>query len=194
MKNIRKLFCAIALILTAFSFTACELFKDAVADLAGPVDTWCEMKLDIKGTTVLLDLIYVDEAYTGTETGSKNAVNLKKGLTIKPGITMVVTLDQGEDGDRDVSLDAASLVGSMFEGLSDTAYFYKNFPASSASYDDADGSFSFAGSQLTWTTLYRLRTDMHDTSTQAALPQSPFPLTVLGQKYMQPIDGVKFRW
>lgn len=182
MKRIRNLFCAIALILTAFSFTACDRFAEV---FSGPEDTWCRMDITIGQAKVCLDVIYTERTLSGTSSDNRDAKYMSSDLEpIEPGITMLITLDEDSDAD--------SLVGTMFSELGKTTYIMKTFPKGSGSYGSGENAFTFSGSKTTWSAIYNLKADLQSSS-QLVYPEAPFALTPTGSKYMQSV-GEDFNW
>ncbi|MCR4954056.1 MAG: hypothetical protein K6A43_08270 [Treponema sp.] len=137
------------------------------------------MNVAVKDVQVCLNIIYTDEEWTGTST-SKSSWELAKGISINPGISILITLDEQYDGSE-------SLVGSIFEGLSSSAYILKSF--------SSDGSELGFGSKATWAALYLAKPEL-STGEQTQKPYAPIQLTYGGQKLgAQDISDLKnFSW
>lgn len=177
MKKNIKIFSAAILICVAFAFSGCDFFKEA-AKIISPTDTWCTMNIPVKEAQVCMNVMYTDKHWEGNST-SKSSLELASGINLEPGITIILTLDK--------QYDSSTLVGSMFEGLTDSTYFLKTFPS-----DDSDYGF---GSQTTWAAAYVAKEELRY-GEQFEMPTVPLQLTYGAQKLgAQDISDIKnFDW
>lgn len=177
MKKNIKIFSAAILICVVFAFSGCDFFKEA-AQILAPSDTWCQMNIPVGEAQVCMNVMYTDSEWVG-KSKSTNSFELAEGFTIEPGITIVITLDNESD--------SSSLVGSVFEGLTSSAYILKTFPS--------DGSDLGFGSQSTWATAYIAKDELRY-SDQVKMPTVPIQLTYGGKKLgAQDISDLKnFSW
>ncbi|MCR4736236.1 MAG: hypothetical protein K5829_14660 [Treponema sp.] len=167
MKRFISIFAISLIALSTFMFSGCELFKEVIDELA-PTDTWCSMSFKVSEVELNFEVIYVEEEFEGKSTsGSKN---LKKGVTLEPGITMLITVAD--------NADTSGLAETMFSCLESGMYIMKTFSSSSSSSTDANGDvLKFAGSQVTWGALYLLKSDLQEEDNQRELPEAPYQLT-----------------
>lgn len=179
MKKNIKIFSAAILICVAFAFSGCDFFNEA-AKIISPTDTWCTMNIPVKNgeAQVCMNVMYTDKPWVGEST-EKNSLELASGINLEPGITIILTLDE--------QYDSSTLVGSMFEGLTNSTYFLKTFPS--------DGSDYGFGSQTTWAAAYVAKEELRY-GKQFAMPTVPLQLTYGAQKLgAQDISDIKnFDW
>lgn len=167
-KSIRLL--SVLLVLFAGSLvTSCDVAKELAEELAGPEDTWCEMYVEYgnedKKVSLTVNAIYVEEEYIGRGSSSERD-NLSPDITLKPGITFVVSLNSNSSND-------------LIKGLTSNTYIIKHFDKSSITDTDDDtegntGKLSLKGSKTNWSLLYRAKDDLRNKAYQKTLPEAPY--------------------
>jgi len=184
MKRFISIFAISLIALSAFMFSGCSLFKEVLDEIA-PTDTWCSMSFKVSEVELNFEVIYVEEEYEGTSTsGGKK---LREGVTLEPGITMLITVAD--------NADTSGLAETMFSCLESGMYIMKNFSSSSSTSTDTNGDvLKFAGSQVTWGALYLLKADLQKEDDQSELPEAPYQLTYKGRNAQEVTDFKNFSW
>ena len=175
MKKITKIFASAILAVSTLAFTSCgffsELFGEA-AEIIAPVDVWCPLTVSVGTTNVELNIMYTDQQWVGTSKSKNNSL-LKDGITIEPGLSILVTLDSDQD--------PSGLVGSIFEGLTAETYLFKTFPKDGSVEDVGGDMLNFTGSKTTWAAMYVAKQELRY-GEQIQMPNVPIYLTYAAGK------------
>ncbi len=182
MKKFTLILSALMVLMCGFMFMGCDELEDAVNDLVGPENTWCELPVYVTANKengdqpdLYLDVIFVPEDYQGRE----GSTNLSTSITLQAGITVVAH----------ASVDISSL------GMSAGSYTMKTFSLNATESDSEDNaSYSFAGTKVKWTTIYRLKKDLRNENKQIKLPKAPTPVCNTHTGYTELTDFSKFNW
>lgn len=171
MKKIFGILAAVAVLMTSLVFTSCG----PMDDLLGPVDTWCEMPIETtvedgeKVTLGYMSVIYTEKQVTGS---SSTSGELKKGLTIEPGLTLVVWVNPDITSDK--------LSGTILSGMAGKTYFKKTFSNDNdellSDNENDKESFTFKATRSKWTAIYYSKYDLRNTNTQHELPKASDPV------------------
>ena len=174
MKKMLKLLAVAAMIACGLMMTSCT--EEDAAVLTGPNNKWCETQIDYDkdGTPDLfVDVIYCTTQVTGNSSTSNQ---LKNGLEIEPGITVV----------------AYAKVALASTGLSANQYVMKHY----SDNDNIEELGSIAG-KAKFSAIYWGRADFRKNENQIELVEgtkyyAPTPLTnVVG--YSTPSE-ITFDW
>lgn len=188
MKKIKKILAACILAASALCMTGC----DEDDELFGPTKTWCEMPLTkkddsgVEKTYAYAAFIYTDEELTNSTGGS---ANLKSGITIQPGITVVLyTTSECATGD--------SAISTALGNLSTSTYAIKNFPKSGSTVvndgeGDTDTSYTMTGSRTKWTAIYLAKSALR--KNQLKHPAAPSPITSGGARTELSADNLNWK-
>ncbi|MCH5295574.1 MAG: hypothetical protein J1F14_06710, partial [Treponema sp.] len=126
-------------------------------------DTWCSTEINYKGDNnakLNVAFIYTEEPLVGTAT-SKNSDDLRSGITLEPGLTVVIW--------------ATKEIGSL--GMSANTYYSKTYKTNADLSSEEDwGDKSYDNMKLLWSAIYLAKKDLRDRSTQNVHPRAAIPM------------------
>ena len=141
-----------------FTVAGCD-----IADEIIPQDTWCSMEVkysDSDTANLNVAFIYTEKTLTGTAT-SKNSDDLRSGLTLEPGLTVVIWASQE--------------IGSL--GMSANTFYRKTYKTNADLSNEEDWSGkSYDNMKLLWSAIYLAKQDLRDRSTQNVHPRAALPM------------------
>lgn len=139
-----------------FTVAGCD-----IADEIIPQDTWCSMEVkysDSDTANLNVAFIYTEGTLTGTATNT-NSDELKSGITLEPGLTVVIWASQA--------------IGSL--GMNADTYYRKTY-GSNADLEKDWGDKSYDNMKLLWSAIYLAKKELRDRSTQNVHPRAAIPM------------------
>lgn len=180
MKKIMTVLSAMFLLACGMMMTGCEL-KEALENLVGPKDKWCEKEFTYESdgddktvSTVTCYMFYSEE---GTDS-TKNP-KYKDGIVIEPGLTLIVV--------GDTTNETANIIG-------ENKYVIKNLPKGKkiTSEGELDEDNGFSMNELLWNLICTLGDSDIPESASNRIPD-PIANNSTGAKYQELTDG-SFNW